>query len=364
LVPGQVTGLSDVVAIAAGWSISLALTSDGRVFSWSTALPARVVGLPGNVIAIAIAKGTPVSFALTADGDVWTWSSGVPRMLDLSGVIQIGTGVEHYLAIKTDGGTTPTLWAWGLNRDGQLGDGTQTDRPAPVLVSGLSGARSAVGSQYHTAALTSDGRVWTWGSFELGEDRPFLPKVPGRLGRPRDAVAVSAGFAFGVVLQRNGILWTWGDNGLGQLGNGSTQGRSDWPVQVAGLAVSDTSGPDGDPDGDGLATWRELELGSDPMNPDTNGDGVRDGAAVAAGLSATNPDMDGDGVSNALELSRGTDPFRADTDGDGVGDATDCFPLDPTRSQCPTPTPGDTTPPTITLTEPTSATLISVIPPP
>jgi hypothetical protein len=73
--------------------------------------------------------------------------------------------------------------------------------------------------------------------------------------------------------------------------------------------------------------------------------------------------MDGDGLSNAAEVQKGTDPFRADTDGDGTNDLADCFPLDPTRWQCPPPVGGDTTPPVITLQQPTNATLISVVPP-
>ena len=73
--------------------------------------------------------------------------------------------------------------------------------------------------------------------------------------------------------------------------------------------------------------------------------------------------MDGDGLSNVEEALRGTDPFNRDTDGDGVPDGTDCFSLDVTRWQCPPPQPGDTTPPIITLTEPTNTVLIGSIPP-
>ena len=107
-------------------------------------------------------------------------------------------------------------------------------------------------------------------------------------------------------------------------------------------------------------------LSSLPRSTDTNGDGIPDGAAKQAGLSLTNTDMDGDGVSNATEAARGTDPFIADTDGDGVADGADCFPLDPTRWQCPLPNPNDHTPPLITLQQPTppTAELIDVEPPP
>jgi hypothetical protein len=68
-----------------------------------------------------------------------------------------------------------------------------------------------------------------------------------------------------------------------------------------------------------------------------------------------NPDDDGDGVPNAVEVANGTDPFRSDTDGGAVSDLLDFYPLDATRSQKPAPVPGDTTPPTITLTQPTNA---------
>lgn len=110
-----------------------------------------------------------------------------------------------------------------------------------------------------------------------------------------------------------------------------------------------------DTDNDGLSNYEEFRAGTDPLNWDTNGDGVPDGSQAGTAQGATNLDMDGDGVQNSVELQEGTDPFNRDTDGDGVGDGTDCSPLDPARSTCPSSNPNDRTPPVITLQEPTSA---------
>jgi hypothetical protein len=79
-------------------------------------------------------------------------------------------------------------------------------------------------------------------------------------------------------------------------------------------------------------------------------------------LPLTSADTDGDGVTNVTEVAQGTNPLRADSDDDATGDATDCFPLDPTRWECPSSNPTDHTPPTLTLAEPTNAVLVSSTP--
>lgn len=124
---------------------------------------------------------------------------------------------------------------------------------------------------------------------------------------------------------------------------------------TASASSTVTITPNLDTDGDGLSDAMEAQLGSNPNDPDTNHDGVPDGVAYRLGLSLTSNDTDGDGVTNAVEIAQGTDPIKADTDGDGVPDGQDCFPLDPTRSQCLSGSAGDTTPPAITLERPADA---------
>lgn len=160
-------------------------------------------------------------------------------------------------------------------------------------------------------------------------------------------------------LHADGRLFSWGSNGYGQLGNGTTTDNPT-PAAVPNFTIADNSWLLLDSDSDGISNLIEMELGTDPTNADTNGDGIPDGVDI--GGDATNPDVDGDGLTNAKERELGTDPFRADTDGDGVADGADCFPLDASRSQCPAPVPGDTTPPAITVTEPTNATLTGTNP--
>lgn len=118
---------------------------------------------------------------------------------------------------------------------------------------------------------------------------------------------------------------------------------------------------------DGVGNLAELNLGIDPMDPDTDHDGIPDGIEISNSgnpLSAADGDTlragdsDGDGVSDAIELLRGTSPTLWDSDGDGFSDATDLYPLDPSRHSRPSVS-GDITRPIVSLESPASAVLVS-----
>jgi hypothetical protein len=139
--PIQVSGLSDVVAVAGGAGHSLAVLADGTVWAW---------GLN--------------NYGQLGDGTTTHRTTPV-QVSSLTGVVTIACGGNHTLALKSDG----TVYAWGYNTNGQLGDGTTTNRYTPAQVSSLTGVVSVACGYYHTLALKSDGTVYAWGRNSYGQ---------------------------------------------------------------------------------------------------------------------------------------------------------------------------------------------------
>jgi YD repeat-containing protein len=147
--------LSNVVQVSAGWKHAVALTSDGKAWTWGDNTAAEI----GNGITSTIGMSVPFQ---------------VPG---LSNVIGVSGGDRFTAILKADG----TVWTWGWNGFGQLGDGTNTDRPAPVRVAGLSNVVLMAARDYHVLVVKSDGSVWAWGSGgngELGNNRATDSNVP------------------------------------------------------------------------------------------------------------------------------------------------------------------------------------------
>jgi alpha-tubulin suppressor-like RCC1 family protein len=146
---------------------------------------------------------------------------------------RVDCGNGHTAAIKTDG----TLWTWGLNLYGQLGDGTTTSRSSPgTTAGGGTNWKQVEGGGSHTAAIKTDGTLWTWGansSGQLGDGTTTSRSSPGTTaGGGTDWKQVDCGGAHTAAIKTDGTLWTWGANDYGQLGDGTTTSRSS-PVTTA-----------------------------------------------------------------------------------------------------------------------------------
>jgi alpha-tubulin suppressor-like RCC1 family protein len=268
LTPMDVVGLSSgVLAVTAGDDFTCALTQGGGVKCWGTNFmygqlgdgtktnrltPVDVVGLSSGVTAIA--AGFFHTCALTGAGGVKCWgrnnegelgeplagsASVVP--IDVSGLssgmLAVAGGGYHSCALTTDGSAK----CWGLNRHGQLGDGTTQIRYTPADVIGLSGGRSISAGDERTCALTNTGAVKCWGvnvNGQLGDGT-----TTDRL-TPVTVVGLSSGTARLVTgpwhtcaLTNGGAAKCWGWNIGGQLGDGTTTDRMT-PVAVIGFTAN------------------------------------------------------------------------------------------------------------------------------
>jgi alpha-tubulin suppressor-like RCC1 family protein len=149
----------------------------------------------------------------------------------VTGAVSAGQYASH--GLKGDG----TMWSWGENGFGQLGDGTNQPRLAPVAVQNLTGVIAIASASSHTLAVKADGTVWSWGrntSYELG-DTSAGRYAPAQILSLSNIVAVAAGDAHSVALRADGTVWTWGGNAKGQLGDGTTTTRAT-PAMIAGLS--------------------------------------------------------------------------------------------------------------------------------
>jgi alpha-tubulin suppressor-like RCC1 family protein len=226
---------------AGGFEHSLAVKADGTVWGWGNfGQEESSVGLDqtpllSDVKTVAASSGHYHSFAIKNDGSVWGWGSNshgqlginakedyvkVPiKIHDLDQVVSVSAGVFHTLALKDDG----SVWTWGPNWYGQLGNGSYNERKSPSIVENLTSVKEVAAGFFHSLALKDDGTVWRWGGYgDSTNEFPIKDQSPSpvRVKIIDQIVAIAAGGSHGVALKDDGTVWTWGYNNEGQLGDG------------------------------------------------------------------------------------------------------------------------------------------------
>ena len=251
--PVQVIGLDSVTELAAGLLHMLAVRGDRTLWSWGgnglgqlgigtvsprEPTPAQVTALSDVV---AVGAGPYHSLAVLGDGSVWAWGdnewdqlgigarpleweSTPQEVTALAGVtiVSVVGGESHSLALDSNG----DMWAWGLNRSGQLGDGTFIDRPLPVRVTGPGTFVQIAAGAGHSLAQDSSGNVWSWGdgsSGALGTGETGQVNVPTQITSISNVVGIDAARTSSFAWLAEFTAYGWG---AGALGTGYTV----WPT--------------------------------------------------------------------------------------------------------------------------------------
>jgi alpha-tubulin suppressor-like RCC1 family protein len=179
---------------------------------------------------------------------LWTWGYNFYGQLGTNNIVhrsspvqtvsggtnwkQVSCGIAHTAAIKTDG----TLWLWGDNGNGRLGDNTTIDKSSPVqTVSGGTNWKQVSAGGDFTAAIKTDGTLWLWGNNgngRLGDNTITSKSSPVQTSSAgTNWKQVACGYSFTAAIKTDGTLWLWGDNSVGQLGD-STRTHRSIPLQT------------------------------------------------------------------------------------------------------------------------------------
>ncbi len=268
IVTPKLVGLSGIVALACGYWHSLAIDQKGELVAWGKndygqcGQPAggrvstpKTVLHPQQKKFIAVAAGERHSLALDEDRRLWAWGINrdgelgngtlsimeeapvaVSEFLKLGPIDGIAAGVAHSLALA--GGQ---VYAWGSNLYAQVGfvpqDYAECRIPKPRRVEGLRNIVAIAAGDYHSLALDQQGYVWAWGRNANGQVHPDSGQIvahPIRVPGLTDVIDIAAGSCFSVALRRDSTVWIWGSNELGLTGDGSRVNPSK-PRKVQGV---------------------------------------------------------------------------------------------------------------------------------
>jgi alpha-tubulin suppressor-like RCC1 family protein len=238
-----------------------ALKAEGTVWSWgfnsggslginAAGNRSSPVSVVGNHIAIAIGGGGGYhNMLIKSDNTLWMWGKNSSGKLGQSNTIDrsspvsvignhafqtVGGGYYHTTALKTNG----EIWCWGGSAYGQVGDNSTTNRSSPVSIVGAHSFIQRTALAYSSGGLKSDGTVWMWGrniGGELAQNDVAHRSSPVSVIGAHSFIKISSGgySIHMLAIKSDGSMWSWGYNNNGGLGDNTTNNRSS-PVSVIG----------------------------------------------------------------------------------------------------------------------------------
>ena len=241
------TGIT-FVQLSAGHTHSAGIDNDGKLWTWGfnrfgelgdgTVGDKNSKNVPQNIMKDKTFKKVIASdystLAIDMNDEIWYWgmyygSSNsmvyIPQKLDFKIEYSLISGNSHYLFLDKQ----KKLWSWGSNYNGELGDGTTTDKTSPVqIMSDKQFTQVSAGGRF-SLVIDDDGKIWSWGRNSVGElgDGTTTDKTsPVQIKQGTNFIQVSAGNQHSLAIDSEGNLWTWGRNKEGQLGDGTTNNRA------------------------------------------------------------------------------------------------------------------------------------------
>lgn len=233
--------------ISAGNSHNLALKSTGTLWAWGRNGDGQI-GIGSNASMFTspqqigtatnwnkISAGDEFCIALKTDGTLWAWGDntygqlGDNSAIDKNAPVQIGTqtdwiqisaGTDHVLALKSNG----TLWAWGRNNVGQFGTASPLSSLVPIQIGTDTNWNQIFAAREHSIALKTDSTYWVWGANsngQFGNGTTTSSATPTAITGFNNPIQISKGHQHSVIIKQDGTLWSTGGNASGQLGNGN-----------------------------------------------------------------------------------------------------------------------------------------------
>ena len=243
------------IDVSCGHYHTCAVKSDGTVYWWggNDWYKRSPVLVPNLTNVISVACGGYHTCAVKSDGTVYCWGSNSngqigdgtttdrssPTLVQgLTGVIKVSCGAYHTCALINNG----TVYCWGYNGNGQIGDGTTTDRSSPKLVAGLTGVKKiSTGWNFVWAFRSDDNTVWGWGSWTSAPGSATSDYTsPTSFSTLVGFSSISVGMNHSCGINSTGAVNCWGSNSNGQIGDGTTTSRTNPTAVINSSAVGCT----------------------------------------------------------------------------------------------------------------------------